>query len=457
MRILFLSSEIEPFAKTGGLADVAGSLPVALERKGLEVHLAMPKYPSVDSKKEGRIGKSIRVRFIENERFFKRPGLYGEKGKDYPDNLDRFSFFCRKVLELLKEENLKVDLVHCNDWQTALAPVYLKTLFQKDPFFKGIKSLFTIHNLGYQGLFPPEEMVKTGLDPSYFHMEALEFYGKVNLLKGGLVFSDLLTTVSPTYSREIQTPEFGHGLEGVLSKRKKDLFGIINGIDQDLWDPARDKDIPKNFTSQAIEGKAENKKVLQALSGLELKSDLPLIGIVSRLADQKGFDLFVPVVAKILTGGFQVIILGTGDKKYEELLQKLSMKFPKTLSVRLSFDAVLARQIYAGSDLFLMPSRYEPCGLGQMIALRYGTIPVVRQTGGLADTVRDVDRSSEGNGFVFSEYRSEDLLTTLERARRSFNKGTFWKGLIRRAMASDFSWDRSAEKYLELYHKVLGR
>ena len=456
MKILFLSSEVEPFAKTGGLADVAGSLPIALERKDIEIHLAMPKYPSVNSKKEGKIGKSIRVRFIENQAFFNRPGLYGEKGKDYADNLERFSFFCRKVLGILKEENLKVDLIHCNDWQTALVPVYLKSIFREDPFFQKTKTVFTIHNLGYQGLFPAEELDKAGLDRSYFHMEALEFYGKVNLLKGGLLFSDLLTTVSPTYSREIQTPEFGYGLEGVLAKRKKDLFGIINGIDQNLWDPAKDKDIPKNFTSQSLDGKSENKKVLQALSGLEIKKGIPLVGIVSRLADQKGFDIFVPVVKDILKEGFQVVILGTGDRKYEDLLQKISGRFPKSLSVRLSFDAVLARQIYAGSDFFLMPSRYEPCGLGQMIALRYGTIPVVRRTGGLADTVQDVD-ASDGNGFVFSEYRSESLLATLVRAHRAFENKTLWKELTRRAMRCDFSWDRSAEKYLDLYRKVLGK
>ena len=456
MRILFLSSEIEPFAKTGGLADVAGSLPIALERKGVEVHLAMPKYPLVNSQKEGKIGKSIRVRFIENQGFFNRPGLYGEKGKDYPDNLERFSFFCRRALDLFKEENLKPDLIHCNDWQTALVPVYLKSIFRNDLFFRGVKAVFTIHNLGYQGLFPAEELRKSGLDDSYFHMEALEFYGKVNLLKGGLVFSDLLTTVSPTYSREIQTSEFGHGLEGVLSKRKNDLYGIINGIDQDLWDPAKDRDIPKRFTPQTIEGKSENKKVLQALSGLEIRKDSPLIGIVSRLADQKGFDILMPVVELILKEGFQIVILGTGDKQYEDLLQKMSLKFPKNLSVRLSFDPVLARQIYAGSDLFLMPSRYEPCGLGQMISLRYGTIPIVRQTGGLADTVQDIN-SGGGNGFVFSEYRSDALLAALKRAHRLFENKTHWKELVRRAMKSDFSWDRSAEKYLDLYHKVLGR
>jgi len=456
MKVLFLSSEIDPFAKTGGLADVAGSLPIALERKGVEMHLAMPRYPSVNSLYEGKVGKTIRVYFIENGAFFNRPGLYGEKGKDYPDNLERFAFFCRRSLELLKEKNLKVDLIHCNDWQSALAVVYLKSFFRDDPFFQKMKTLFTIHNLGYQGLFPEGEWGKTDLDHSFFDMEALEFYGKINLLKGGLVFSDLLTTVSPTYSREIQTAEFGHGLEGVLSKRKDDLFGIINGIDQDLWDPARDKAIPKNFTPQRIEGKGENKRVLQALCGLEIKKDFPLIGIVSRLADQKGFDILVPIVDAVLKEGFQIVILGTGEKKYEDVLKKISAKFPRRLSVHLSFDAVLARKIYAGSDFFLMPSRYEPCGLGQMIALRYGTIPIVRRTGGLADTVRDVSLAG-GNGVVFTEYRSEGLLASLRRARTVFENRLLWKELVHRAMTSDFSWDRSAEKYLELYRKVLER
>lgn len=454
MKVLFLSSEIDPFAKTGGLADVAGSLPVALERKGIALRLAMPKYRPVLRQKEGRIGKEIRVDFIEQNAFYDRAGLYGENGKDYPDNLERFSFFCRKVLDLLKERNFAVDLIHCNDWQTALVPVYLKSLYREDPFFRNVKTVFTIHNLGYQGLFPASEMGKTGLDDSYFHMESLEFYGKINVLKGGLVYADILTTVSPTYSREIQTAEFGHGLEGILFKRREDLFGIVNGIDQDLWDPAQDRAIKKQYTPENPAGKEEDKKDLQTLCGLQVKKDIPLIGIVSRLAAQKGFDILAPVVGKILKQGFQMVLLGTGDKRYEELFQEIGKKFPKSFSLHLAFDPVLARKIYAGSDFFLMPSRYEPCGLGQMIALRYGTIPVVRKTGGLADTIRDATYP-EGNGFVFSEYASEKLLGSLLQAKKAFQEKKGWERLLRRAMAFDFSWDRSAEKYVDLYRRVL--
>lgn len=454
---MFLSSEVDPFAKTGGLADVSGSLPLALEGKGVQMHLAMPKYrPLLSSGNEARIGKGIKVYFVENHGYYNRPGLYGEKGKDYPDNLERFSFFCRRSLELLKEKGLRVDLIHCNDWQTALVPVYLKSLFRDDPVLKGIKTLFTIHNLGYQGVFPQEAFEKTGLDRSYFQIEGLEFYGKVNVLKGGLLFADLLTTVSPTYSREIQTPEFGYGLEGVLSKREEDLFGITNGINEDLYDPATDEKIKKNYTSETPEGKAENKKDLQSLCGLAVKKEMPLIGLISRLADQKGFDLFVPAAESLLKSGFQIVILGTGDEKYETLLRKLGQAHPESLSVHLTFNPVLAQKIYAGSDFFLMPSRYEPCGLGQMISLRYGTIPIVRRTGGLADTIQDADAPG-GNGFVFSEYRPEDLLGCALRARKAYKDKKRWGTLVRGAMTSDFSWDASAGKYLDLYRRVLAR
>jgi len=439
------------------LADVSGSLPIALEAKGVKMHLAMPKYRSLASRgSDAEIGKEIKVHFVENHGYFDRPNLYGEKGKDYPDNLERFAFFCRKSLELLRSKGLRVDLIHCNDWQTALVPVYLKSLFREDPLLKGIKTIFTIHNLGYQGVFPQQEFEKTGLDRSYFHMEALEFYGKVNVLKGGLLFSDLLTTVSPTYSREIQTLEFGAGLEGVLSKRKKDLFGITNGISEDLYDPGKDKHLKKNYTVHTLEGKVENKKELQRHCGLAVRKDGPLIGMITRLADQKGLDIFVPSVEGLLKRGFQIVILGTGDEKYETVLREFGHTHPKSLSIHLTFDPVLAQKIYGGSDFFLMPSRYEPCGLGQMIALRYGTIPIVRKTGGLADTIQDADAPG-GNGFVFSEYRTEALLACALRAQKAYADRTRWTALVRGAMTFDFSWRVSAEKYLDLYHRVLAR
>jgi len=457
LEVLFLSSEVDPFAKTGGLADVAGSLPIALERKGVLSRLIMPRYRGVRRYgKEEKIGQSIKVSFIENDSYFDRDGLYGEKGKDYPDNLERFAFFAKACLEFLKEKKIRVDLIHCNDWQTALVPVYLKSLYRNDPFFQGVKTVFTIHNLGYQGLFPKVEFPKTGLDWSYFHMEALEFYDKVNLLKGGLVFSDLLTTVSPTYSREIQTREFGYGLEGILSKRKNDLYGIINGIDIDLYNPEKDKTIKQNYSAETPERKGANKKDLQELCGLKVDEGVPLIGMISRLADQKGFDIFVPAVEAILKKGFQIVLLGTGDEKYETVLKGIGQKSPDRLSIHLKFDAALAQKIYAGSDFFMMPSRYEPCGLGQMISLRYGTIPIVRRTGGLADTIREGDPPA-GNGFVFSDYQTKELLAATLRAQKVYQNKFAWQKLVRHAMGCDYSWDRSAQSYLELYRKVLGR
>jgi starch synthase len=459
MKILLAASEVVPFAKTGGLADVAGALPLALEELGEEVIIAMPRYKVVEDSRfnikrlkedvsYSVIGKNIKVYFIENDKYFNRPNLYGEKTGDYPDNLDRFAYYCKRTLQLLKEIDFKPDIIHCHDWQSAIIPLYLKSLYKDDPFLKGVRSVFTIHNIGYQGLFPREEFSKLGLDWSFFNMDTLEFYDKVNLLKGGMVFSDIINTVSPTYSREIQTKEFGFGLEGVLNKRKKDVFGILNGLDYDIWNPEKDTFIAKNYSQKTIEDKVKNKEELQRISKLPLKKDIPLFGIVSRLAAQKGFDILAEAIETICKMELQLVILGTGDQKYHVLLEGIVKKYPKIISLHIKFDDSLAHKIYAGSDIFLMPSNYEPCGLGQLISLRYGTIPLVFKTGGLADTV------NEDNGFIFDKYAKEDLIKTMKKAMQAFKAKKSWGKLVSSAMGYNFSWGASAKKYVELYEKA---
>jgi len=459
MKILLCASEVVPFAKTGGLADVAGALPAVLEGLGEEVIIAMPRYKTIQEPRFkiqrlspdisfSVIGKKIKVYFIENDAYFNRDGLYGDKSGDYKDNLDRFAYYSRRSLDLLKEINFKPDIIHLHDWQAALIPVYLKTLYQNDKFYRNIRTVLTIHNIGYQGLFPQDEFPKLGLDWSLFNMENLEFYNQVNILKGGMVFADIINTVSSTYSKEIQTEEFGFGLEGVLSKRKRDVFGVLNGLDYSIWNPESDKFIAKNYSAVNLEGKSQNKEDLQKICGLPLKKKIPLFGIVSRLAEQKGFDILAEGIERICRMDLQLVILGTGDLKYHLILGDIVKKFPRVISLHLKFDDALAHKIYAGSDIFLMPSKYEPCGLGQMISLRYGTIPLVFKTGGLADTV-DTE-----NGFVFDRYSQEELIKTMKKASRAFKDDNKWPKLIEKAMGCNFSWESSAKEYVRLYDKA---
>jgi starch synthase len=459
MKIAICASEVVPFAKTGGLADVAGALPLALEELGQEVIVVMPGYKAVQKAKakitrlkEGvscaALGKGAKVYFIENEKYFNRDNLYTDKAGDYPDNLDRFSFYCRKTLELFKDINFKPDIVHVHDWQASLIPVYLKVLYAGKSFYKDIKTVLTIHNIGYQGLFPKEEFVKLGLDWNIFNIEMLEFYGRVNLLKGGIVFSDVINTVSRTYSQEIQTKEFGFGLEGALIKRRSALFGILNGLDYSIWNPETDTYIAKNFSVQTIAGKAGNKEDLQKFCKLPLEKGVPLFGIVSRLAEQKGFDILAEAMPSLCKMDIQLVILGTGDLKYHTLLEGLTKKYPRKLSLHLKFDDTLAHKIYAGSDVFLMPSKYEPCGLGQMISLRYATLPLVFKTGGLADTV------TEDNGFVFDRYTKDELLSTIKKAVLGFKDRKKWLTLQQKAMQCNFSWKESGAQYIDLYKKA---
>ncbi|MCM8795145.1 MAG: glycogen synthase GlgA [Candidatus Omnitrophica bacterium] len=460
MKIVQAASEVVPFAKTGGLADVVGALPLALERLGQEIIIVMPEYKQVKNSKikvnklkqdisYATLGENIKVYFIRNDAYFNREGLYGDKTGDYKDNLERFSYYCRRTLELLKEINFKPDIIHLHDWQASLIPVYLKTHYLNDQFYKDTRTLLTIHNIGYQGLFPKEEFPKLGLDWSLFNIEGLEFYQKINLLKAGIEFSDIINTVSPTYSHQIQTKEFGFGLEGLLTKRKDAIFGILNGVDYSIWNPQTDKFIIKNYSLKNWEDKYKNKEDLQKFCNLPVKKDICLFGIVSRLAEQKGFDILTEAIDVISKLGLELVILGTGDLRYHEILLAVAKKYPKVISLHLRFDDPLAHKIYAGSDIFMMPSKYEPCGLGQLISLKYGTIPLVFKTGGLADTV------NKDNGFVFDKYDKEELIKTIKRAIETFKDKNKWQVLVKRAMQYDFSWEVSAQRYIQLYERML--
>lgn len=463
MKIAFCVSEVVPFAKTGGLADVSGALPLALEKEGVEVIIVMPGYPSVDRAGLKRwrlypdiscacIGKELRTYFIDHDGYFGRESLYTDStGNDYPDNPQRFAHFCRRSLDLLKEIRFKADIIHVHDWQTSLIPVLLKSdrPYADDSFYRGMRTVLTIHNLGYQGIFPHRDFIDLKLDPSLFTPAGLEYYGKMNLLKGGIIYSDLVNTVSPTYSKEIQTRELGFGLNDVLAQKKGRLYGILNGIDYEVWDPERDSLLVHPYGWDSLEYKAENKEWLQERCKLPVDAAIPLMGMVSRLVDQKGCDLLIESMGQLASLGIQLIVLGIGEPRYQEQLQKEMRAHPRFLSVNLTFDETLAHRIYGGADLFLMPSKYEPCGLGQMIALRYGTIPVVHKTGGLADTV------TAGNGFVFDAYRSGSLLSAVKQAAHAYAEQDRWRSLVEQAMMSRFSWEHSARQYRELYENAL--
>lgn len=455
MKILFCSSEAVPFAKTGGLADVSGALPQALEKRGCQVKVALPKYRSA-GQQAPKMGGDIEVFLIENDKYFDREELYGDSNGDYPDNLDRFAFFCRQIIALLKKVDFKPEIIHCNDWQTALIPAYLKTGLSKDPFYTRIKTIFTIHNLAYQGIFTKDQFPKTGLNWQFFNMHALEFHDKINLLKGGLIFSDLINTVSPTYAQEIQTEEFGCGLDGVLRERKGNLEGIINGLDYQTWSPQLDKHIFRTYGTENLQDKYINKQKLQQELNLPCGQNIPLLGIVSRLASQKGIELIISALEKMPKLNLQFVLLATGDQSFHIELERIKQKKYKNISINLLFDATLAHKIYAGCDMFLMPSYFEPCGLGQLISLKYGTIPIVRKTGGLADTIVDYNEANHtGNGFVFEEYTEDEMLKAITRAAVLYNDKKKWQELMWRAMKENFSWESSAIKYIDFYCRAL--
>jgi starch synthase len=398
----------------------------------------------------------IPVYLVENKEYFARDGLYGSPSGDYPDNAQRFSFFCRCVLELLKKMDFRPDIIHCHDWQTALIPHYLKHERKDDPFFAKTGVIFTIHNLAYQGLFPRESLETMGLSRDCFAIDSLEFYGKVNLMKGGILSADLVTTVSQAYCQEIQTPEMGCGLHGVLRARRDDLFGILNGLDYDEWNPATDKEITKNYTHASLSGKMVDKIGLQRVMGLASEPELPLFGMVSRMVAQKGFDLISELLPLFAKAPAQLVLLGAGEERYIKAISDIRGSGARNIAFTRGFDHALAPRVYAGSDLFLMPSFFEPCGLGQLIAMRYGAVPVVRRTGGLADSVFDPqDLGKNPNGFVFEEYSPEALWTAINRAMVAYQDKVFWKKLMRRGMSLDHSWQNSVQKYLELYRRAL--
>ena len=456
IRVLFCASEVAPFARTGGLADVAGTLPLALGKLGVEVKIMMPRYRGLPGAPK-KLSKNVSVYFVENEAYFNRATLYGNEHGDYLDNLKRFSFFCREALRLTKEMGFRPDIVHANDWQTALLPVILKTRFSHDPFFKKIKTLLTVHNLAYQGHFAHRLYPELALDESLFSVDGFEFYGKINLLKAGLLYADAISTVSPTYAKEIQTREYGFGLEGVIRKRSKDLSGILNGIDTEVWNPAKDKCIKKPFTPNRLKGKEACKADLQKTLGLPVDADVPVLGMVTRLAEQKGLDLLSEISDALFSKKVQFILLGEGDGAYHTTFKNVSKRHPKNTAIRLGFNAPQAHKIYAGSDFFLMPSYFEPCGLGQMISLRCGTLPIVRRTGGLADTVIDADEDPKtGNGFVFKERNPEAFLKGIERALLAFRDKERFSRLQKNGMKADFSWKKSAGEYKNLYKRVCG-
>ena len=455
MKIAFVASEATPYAKTGGLADVVGALPSALIKLGQDIDVFLPRYRGIKGTLEGTINVQMsdlysvniyregNFYFIDYPEFFDREGLYGTEKGDFKDNCERFTLFCRAVANYIQQQ--PYDIAHCHDWQTALIPLYLRNQ-------RKVGSVFTIHNLGYQGRFPASKYPLLGIDKKYFTPEGIEYYGDINFLKAGILYSDTVTTVSENYAKEIQTPELGFGLDGVLRTRKANLKGIINGIDYDRWNPENDELIYYPYTDHT--GKQKNKHAL--INECCLKSNRPLIGIVSRVAEQKGFDIIVKVFDAMITMGFNIIILGFGDEAYHAKLLALENIYPQRVSINIKFDNRLAHRIYAGSDFFLMPSKYEPCGLGQLISLRYGTVPIVRQTGGLADSITNFDaESAQGNGFVFKEYSGEQLVTALSNAVHVYKNKEIFSTLSEKCMSYDYSWDESAKKYVQLYKDIL--
>ena len=481
INVLFLASEVTPFAKTGGLADVAGSLPAALKRLGAWAAVGLPLYRTV---KEGSPERQlvfkglqvpvagqtfmgnvqatetedgIPVYLFEREDLFDRPNLYRTAEGDYYDNLERFAFFSRAVLVFAKAAGMVFDVIHCHDWQTGLVPAYVSTLLRSDPFFSSTATLFTIHNIGYQGLFPGDRLSVCGLPPETFHPEGIEYWGSISLLKAGIVYSDAITTVSPTYSREIQTPEFGLGMEGILQKRSAVLHGILNGVDYSVWNPMTDPHIASPYDSDHLSEKMVDKAALLKEAGLE--TDLlerPILGMIARLSRQKGCDLLFPILEELAAMKVGIVFLGEGEEQYENALRDSAERYPGTVAVKIGFDEALAHRIMAGADIFLNPSFYEPCGLTQMYALKYGTVPVVRATGGLEDTIEEFDpRVRSGNGFKFGPYDSKAFLSAIQRAVELYTDRETWEILMRKGMAADFSWDRSAERYLDLYESLL--
>jgi starch synthase len=496
MKIALISSEAVPFSKTGGLADVAGTLFREYNRMGIDASLFVPFYKEtaerfhgslVDTGTEidvpvGKITKKCRVftaakqrrgnpghgtvYFVSNNDYFGRDEMYCDSQGDYPDNDSRFVFFCKSVLEICRKFNLEFDVLHCNDWQTGLIPLYLMTLYSSGAVFKKTRTVLTIHNLGFQGLFPASTLEITGLGADIFNPEGVEFYGKVSFLKAGIISADILTTVSPTYAKEILTPEIGFGLDGVLLKRAGSLFGVLNGIDYTEWDPAGDDLIPAAYSKTDLSGKTKCKKELMSRCALKGSQETPLLCFVGRLTVQKGINLLTSTVNELMKGGANLFVLGKGERRFEEVLKDYGLRYPGRVYIGTGFDEALAHLAYAGSDIFLMPSVYEPCGLGQMIAMRYGTVPLAYDTGGLADTIvspgdhvekffcEKVYGTIKETGFLFGKHSPEAFLGEIRKALCIYHNKDIWRKLIKNAMGRDFSWKKSAGTYLELYNTL---
>ena len=473
LKVLFVAAEAVPFIKTGGLADVAGSLPKALTAQGVDIRVVMPKYENIPAEyqqKMKHIGEttvnlswrsqycgvskltqdSVPFYFIDNEYYFKRSGLYG-----YDDDAERFAFFSKAVFEILPLIDFVPDIIHCNDWHAGMVSVFLKDQYHFK--YPKLRTVYTIHNLRYQGVFGKDIMGDIlGLDWKHFHEGGVEFDGDVNYMKSGIVYSDFITTVSQSYAEEIKCPFYGEQLDALLREKSHCLAGIINGIDYDVYDPRKDEKIYHKYGTENIYDKVENKVKLQEKLGLPQNRSIPMIGLVARLVAPKGLDLIAHVIEELISGeNVQIVILGTGESQYEELFRNMAWKYPRKVSANIMFDNELAQQIYAAADMFLMPSQYEPCGIGQLIALKYGTIPIVRETGGLKDSVRAYNKyDGTGNGFSFANYNAHELLFAIKKALGAYDDKAVWQGIIKNAMKSDFSWQRSAKQYLKLYENL---
>lgn len=476
MKILFVASEAAPFLKTGGLADVAHSLPKALKKAGTDIRVIIPKYGKISDEFKEQMDHiaeftvpvgwrnqycgldhlkydGIDFYFMDNEYYFKRNEPYG-----HYDDGEIFAFFSRGVLEAIKHmDNFIPEVIHCNDWHTGMIPVFLEAFYRYDIRFQNIKTIFTIHNLRYQGIFSKTILTELlGLDYSYFTEDKLKYYDAVSFMKGGIIYSDIVTTVSETYADEIRTPYYGENLDGLLNGISYKLYGIVNGIDHDAYNPRRDKDIPKTFGLTTMKNKLVDKEALQKELGLPVNKDIPVIGLVSRLVSQKGLDLIKGVIEEILHLDIQLVILGTGDQAYEDLFEYYSHIYPEKLSSNIGFSDKLAKLIYAGADMFLMPSLFEPCGIGQLIALRYGTVPIVRETGGLKDTITPYNKyTGEGNGFSFTNYNAHDMLNVIQLAIETFKDKKQWLVIQKNGMKAETSWKDSAKKYTDLYKKMV--
>lgn len=474
MNILFAAAEVHPFIKTGGLADVIGALPQALKKSGADVRVILPKYKGIpDEYKEAMesvittdvplgwrrpycgiemlVHDGIPVYFVDNEYYFGRDGVYG-----YMDDGERFAFFNRAVLEVLPQIEFKPDVLHSHDWHAGMIPLLLEAHYAHDPFYSEMRTVFTIHNLLYQGVFPHDlfsDLLE--LDDRYFTVDGAEYYGNVNFLKAGVVFADHVTTVSPTYAKEVQTSYYGYGLDGLLSSLGDRFSGIVNGIDTKSYNPAADNKIAVKYRT-SLSKKIENKIELQKELGLPVRPDAPLMVMVTRLVDSKGLDLVCRVLDELLYyDDIQFAVLGTGDPAYEHWFREAANRYPLKMSAQITFNDGLSRRFYAGSDLFLMPSRFEPCGISQLLALRYGSVPLVRETGGLNDTVQAYNEfSGEGNGFSFTSFNAHDMMNTIRRAEKFYRQPEHWKKIVKNAMSGDYSWNVSAEEYMDIYRQI---